>query len=225
MSSAQTISYTLTATFGCPTVKIRATIQRAGDRLLPTIPYDLFIETSGGRAPTLHYTLTVEPLGCPTIEYTATLADMSFVFGGAPPVCSVSPPFVIHGKPLPPIIPVTVNAPSFPAIPDFNFSPIYNELGDLNFAMRQLQQMVQQMGAALSALRQRQQNQEKNNSNNKNQQKKDAKASSFVEVKSARVKSKHKITNPDDDSQFATVEQIDGLLFRNNAGQTITWRR
>ncbi len=225
MSSAQTISYTLTVTFGCPTVAVRLQLGKVADRLLPTIPYNLLIHTAGGDVPTIAFKLTIDPPGCPTIEYTATLADMSFVFGGAPPVCSVSPPFVIHGKPLPPIIPVTVNAPSFPAIPDFNFSPIYNELGDLNFAMRQLQQMVQQMGAALSALRQRQQNQEKNNSNNKNQQKKDAKASSFVEVKSARVKSKHKITNPDDDSQFATVEQIDGLLFRNNAGQTITWRR
>ena len=47
----------------------------------------------------------------------------------------------------------------------------------------------------------------------------------FTEVKSARVTSQHKITNPDDDTQFVNIKQIDALLFRNSAGETITWHR
>lgn len=228
---AQTVSYKLTINLGCPTVKVGLTIGKVADRRAPTIPYNLFILTTGGHAPTLYYTLTINPHGCPTIKYTCTLSDVSFVFGGAPPVCSVSPPFVFHGKPIPPIVPVSVNAPTFPAIPDFNFAPIYNELGDLNAAVRRLADMLQQMGAALSALRVRQQAQEKGNPSSQNQrnkspqQQKDQKAANFTEVKSARVTSKHKITNPDDDTQFVKITQIDGLLFRNNNGQTITWHR
>ncbi len=214
-----------------PAVAYTLTINPAADRFCSTISYALTINAAGDRLPTISYTLTIDPAGFPTISYALTINDMSFVFSGAPPVCSVSPPFVFHGKPLPAVIPTTVNSPPFPAIPDFNFMPVYNELGDINSAVRRLGDMVQQMGAALSALRVRQQNIEKGDPSTQNQQNKSSKqqqaqkASNFVEVRSARVTSKHKITNPDDEEQFVNITQIDGLLFKNSSGQTLAWHR
>lgn len=228
--ASPTVNYALTiGTVGSGTIHYKLTVNPAASILIDPISYKYTLQMAGAKSPTIEYLLSIGDVGNSEIFYTWTIGDVHFVFSGAAPVCDVNSPFVITSKPLPAIIPTAPGQNINPAIPEFNWQNVFNQFGtgvnvDLNAmgsAINQMQSMMQQMGNALNAMKQRLQNDEKNQSKNqKNQQ-----PGSFQEVRGARVTSQHKITNPDDDTQFVKITQIDGLLFQNKQGQTLRWSR
>ena len=225
---ADTISFALTVNnVGSGTVAYRATVIAAGDPKLATISYSLGIGGSGRQMP-IAYNLNVISVGVPTITYVCTVPDMVFVFSGSPAVCSVNPPFVYDPKPNPPNFPTVPPTPGAdrvvgPSIPDIGGrygapssvvlqstpSSIYNTLTGLLGEVKNLGDGLRSMKSHLQ----------------KENQKKNQKQASFTEVRNARVTSKHRIFNPTDNTQYVDIEQIDALQWRNQSGQTITWRR
>jgi hypothetical protein len=184
----------------------------------PTLHYKHTFHAAGARVPTLQYKLTVVSVGCQTLQYKHTFSDASFTFTGAAPICAVNPPFVFHAKPPPAFVPKTVNAPSFPSIP-LTLGP---SLPSTNINLSTLNQTIQNIQNTLSSLTNIQ-----NTSNLGGQQGGSGSQTltDFVEVRSARVTSNHRIFNPQDDTQYVDIVQIDALLFKNKQGQTIVWQR
>lgn len=221
---ADTIGFKLTVlNVGAPTIRIKETLIAAGDPLVATIPFSLFINGDGSRSPTLRYKLSVIAAGVPTISIAYTLNAMNFVFQGMPPVCDISTPFVFSPAPLAPNTPTGLAGDDRivgPAIPEFVWQEgagaMAPTIAGLHRAINTLAKFVTSMGFTLKALR---------DHVNKQAQKKPQQGSNFVEVRGSRITSKHRIFNPNDNTQFVDIVQIDAVQWRNKAGQTIIWRR
>ncbi len=231
-TGADTIQFALTVqSVGSGTITFKETLVAAGDPKAATIPYVLFINGDGSRSPTLAYALTVVDVGVPTISFAATFPDGKFVFSGAPPVCDVSSPFVILpapvvDQPLPDAFRVSV-----PAVPDFTWeTPMLGNTASLPALHQNIQIIganVASMGRALDALRKQQQQQKQPNKSpdKNNPAKPSTKPGDFTETRNLRVTSKHRIFNPQDNTQYVDITQIDALTFHNRQGQKLTWIR
>lgn len=194
----------------------------------PTATYKWNPFNSGPRANTAAYQWSPVRIGLPTAQYTYTAPDVTFAFTGPPPVCMVSPSFVIN-PPAPPLYepPFQGNSPPWAGVPQFNFSPIQNinnnvdstqpSPSNLLALIANLTGMIQSMGAAVNALS-RKHNQQQKSTPAKN-------PGNFTEVAGTRVSTKHRIFNPNDDTQYVDIIQIDAITFKNNQGQTLTWKR
>lgn len=222
---ADTIDLRLTVVnVGSGKISYKAKVFSAADRFLDTVPFNLFANGSGARSDTIAFKLSVIDVGLPVIAIKYTIGDMHFAFSGAPPVCDVSTPFEFHGKPNPPNQPKLQGLVLGPAIPQFQYQQPWNSFNDdpstlqaLGQRLAQLSGYVSSMGEAVRALKQHAQQQDAQNKKPVN--------SNFTEVRSGRVTSKHRITNPNDKSQFVDITQIDRLLFQNKQGYTIIWAR
>ena len=127
--------------------------------------------------------------------------------GSSAPVCNVNPP-----SPAP-----SGNPPALPAI------PVANDLASVIQAVNAIRQWInsyQKPKVVISGFT-------TTNPNNPNQPSNSGSSNpqnNFTEVRAKRITSQVKVVNPNDSSQYVTVNQITGLTFQDPVtGQTVTW--